>query len=212
MSAKSIERPTPLNQAFRAVRPAIVTATVFSLFINLLALVSPLYMLQVYDRVLTSRNEVTLFVITAIVVALFAVYAVLEAVRTQVLVRAGIKFDALLRGPTFLSVLDGTLKREPGGAQAFRDVDVVREFLTGAGLLTFCDAPWIPVFLVVSFMLHPYFGVLAIISGLIIFGLAVANDSATREPLKLATQAGISAQNDVGATLRNAEVLRAMGM
>ena len=212
MSAKPVERPTPLNRAFAHVRPAIMTATVFSLFINLLALVSPLYMLQVYDRVLGSRNVMTLVLITAIVIGLFVVYALLEALRTQVLVRAGIKFDAELRSPTFASVLENTLKRTPGGAQSFRDTDVVRDFLTGAGLLTFCDAPWIPVFLVVCFILHWYFGVLAIVSGLIIFGLAIANDSATREPLRLANQSGIAAQNDVGATVRNAEVLRAMGM
>jgi len=117
-----------------------------------------------------------------------------------------------LSAPTFRTVLDGTLLRRGGDAQAFRDMDGVREFITGAGLITFCDAPWIPVFLIVSFILHPFFGFLAIISGVVIFGLAVANDFATREPIQRATMSSIGAQNDVAATLRNSEVMRAMGM
>jgi PrtD family type I secretion system ABC transporter len=204
--------PTPLNHALNAMRPAIVTAVVFSLFINLLALVSPIYMLQVYDRVLNSRSEMTLLFITIIAVLLFVVYSALEALRTGVLVRAGIRFDGDVRGPIFKTVLDATLSRQGEGAQAFRDVDTVRGFMTGAGLIAFCDVPWIPVFVIVSFILHPFFGVLSIISGLLILGLAAANDAATRVPLQRATTAAIGAQNDVSTTLRNAEVMHAMGM
>lgn len=212
MFFNSTDKPTPLNQAILTVRPAIIVAVFFSMFINILALVSPIYMLQVYDRVLTSRNQLTLLFITLIVIFLFVVYAALEVLRTQVLVRGGIKFDSVLSAPTFRSVLDSTLLRKGGDAQAFRDMDGVREFMTGAGLITFCDAPWIPVFLVVSFILHPYFGILATVSGIVIFGLAVANDFATRAPIQQATLASIGAQNDVSATLRNSEVMRAMGM
>ncbi|WP_269715376.1 type I secretion system permease/ATPase [Caulobacter sp. NIBR2454] len=209
---KTIEKPTALNRAVDAAKPAIVTAVVFSFFINVLALVSPLYMLQVYDRVLTSRNEMTLLVLTLIVVFLFVIYGLLEALRTQVLVRGGLKFDSTVRDPVFGAVLNSTLKRKGMGPQSFRDMDQVRDFLTGAGLIAFCDAPWIPVFIIVAFVLHPFFGVLAIISGLIIFGLAIANDRVTNDPIKKANQAAISAQNDVGATLRNSEVMKAMGM
>ncbi len=212
MFFKSADKPTPLNQALLSVRPAILIAVFFSMFINILALVSPIYMLQVYDRVLTSRNQLTLLFITLIVIFLFVVYAALEVLRTQVLVRGGIKFDSTLSAPTFRSVLDSTLLRRGGDAQAFRDMDGVREFITGAGLITFCDAPWIPVFLVVSFVLHPYFGILATVSGLVILGLAIANDFVTRAPIQQATLASIGAQNDVSATLRNSEVMRAMGM
>jgi ATP-binding cassette subfamily C protein RsaD len=193
-------------------RPAIVVAIIFSLFINVLALVSPVYMLQVYDRVLSSRSEMTLLFITIIAVFLFLIYSILETLRTQVLVRAGIKFDGEVRGAVFKSVLDATLSRQGGGPQAFRDVDVVREFMTGAGLISFCDVPWIPVFVIVCFILHPFFGILAILAGLLILSLAVANDFSTRAPLQRATMAGIGAQNDASTTLRNAEVMHAMGM
>jgi PrtD family type I secretion system ABC transporter len=112
----------------------------------------------------------------------------------------------------FRSALAATIQRRPGGSQAFRDVDIVREFLTGAGLISFCDAPWTPVFIVIAFVLHPFFGILAIASCLIILGLAIGNDYATRAPLQQATIASISAQNDASATMRNSEVMQAMGM
>lgn len=209
---RSTQRPTPLNRALESARPAVMVATVFSLFINLLVLVSPIYMLQVYDRVLSSRNELTLLFITLIAVFLFLIWATLETLRTQVLVRAGIRFDSVLRGDIFKSALDATLARGPGGSEAFRDGDIVRDFLTGAGLISFCDVPWIPVFLVVAFVLHPFFGVLALVSGLLILGLAIANEYATRAPLNEATNAAIAAQTDANATLRNSEVMLAMGM
>jgi PrtD family type I secretion system ABC transporter len=212
MAAPQPAKPTALHRAVDALKPSIGTAVIFSFFINILALVSPLYMLQVYDRVLTSRNAMTLLFLTILCIVLFMVYGVLEALRTQVLVRGGLKFDATMRNPVFGAVLDSTLKRKGFGAQLFRDMDQVRDFMTGGGLISFCDAPWIPVFVIVSFMLHPYFGVLAIISGAVIFGLAVANDRATKDSLGKANLAAIAAQNDVSATLRNSEVMKAMGM
>nr|AAO73508.1 RsaD [Caulobacter vibrioides] len=204
-------KPTVLDQAVLVAKPAVITAMVFSFFINILALVSPLYMLQVYDRVLSSRNVATLVVLTLICIFLFIVYGLLEALRTQVLVRGGLKFDSAARDPIFKAVLDSTLTRRGGGGQAFRDMDQVREFMTG-GLIAFCDAPWTPVFIIVSWMLHPFFGILAIVSCIIIFGLAVMNDNATKNPVQMATMASIAAQNDAGSTLRNAEVMKAMGM
>lgn len=208
---RSGDKPTILDQAVLVARPAVITAMVFSFFINILALVSPLYMLQVYDRVLSSRNVSTLVVLTLICVFLFLVYGLLEALRTQVLVRGGLKFDSVARDPIFKAVLDSTLNRRGAGAQAFRDMDVVREFMTG-GLIAFCDAPWTPVFIIVSWILHPFFGILAIISCIVIFGLAVMNDGATKNPIQMATMASIAAQNDASSTLRNAEVMKAMGM
>lgn len=207
------EKATPLNEALQGMYPVLGMAVVFSFFINVLALVSPLFMLQVYDRVLTSRNVLTLVFLMLITLFLLGVYAVLEALRTQVLVRGGVRFDANLRERTYRSAFEVHLRRRGGNeAQAFRDMDSVREFMTGAGIVSFCDIPWIPVFIGVAFILHPYFGVLAILAGAVIFGLAVANDYVTRDALKRANSAGIAAQSDVSATLRNSEVMYAMGM
>jgi ATP-binding cassette subfamily C protein RsaD len=211
--ARTKEPVTPLNTALAAVRPAVVIAVIFSLFINILALVSPLYMLQIYDRVLSSRNTNTLIVLSLIVVFLLMVYAALEWCRTQILVRGGVRFDRELQKPLFGSVLTASLRGANNAeTQAFRDGDSVREFLTGPGLIAFCDAPWIPVFVAVSFVLHPLFGVLAIAGGLVIFALALANEFVTRRSLQQASVSSIAAQNDAAATMRNSEVMRAMGM
>lgn len=205
---------TPLNTALRAARPAILIAAFFSLFINVLALVSPLYMLQIYDRVLSSRNVWTLLFLTLIAVFLFIVYALLEGLRSRILVRGGIRFERRIREPIFTSVLSGVLGQHASSTevQAFRDVDSIREFLTGSGLIAFTDAPWVPVFVIACFLLHPVFGWLAIGAGVLIFLLAIANEYATKGALGQATKAAIGAQGNANATMRNAEVMRAMGM
>src|SRR5262249_38142971 len=210
----AVRNPTPLNDAVKAARAALVPAGVFSLFINLLALVSPLYMLQVYDRGLGSRNEWTLVFLTIIAVFLYLVYGSLEALRARVLVRGGARFENVLRSPLFEASFMATLGRRNGAgdSQAFRDGDTVREFLTGTAMLAFFDMPWVPLFVAASFLLHPVFGWLAIATGILTFIIAVANEYSTKGSLTRATHASISAHADVAATLRNSEVMRAMGM
>src|SRR5665213_2696253 len=207
------EGPNLLWDGIRAARPAFYTAVFFSLFINILAFVGPLYMLQIYDRVITSRNETTLIFITVIASAMLVVYAALEKVRSAVLVRAGLLFDAKTRSRLFEVVLHGTLKNPAGGhAGALRELDVIREFLTGSGLISFCDIPWVPVFVVACFMLHPLFGVIATLGAVLIFAFAVANEVLTRNHLKSASISSAHAGAYASATFRNSEVLMAMGM
>src|SRR5713226_3237940 len=147
----AVRSPTPLNDAVKAARAALVPTAIFSLFINLLALVSPLYMLQVYDRVLGSRNEWTLVFLTLIAVFLYLVYGSLEALRSRVLIRGGARFENVLRTPLFETTFSATLRRTAGTeAQPFRDADTVREFLTGHGMLGFFDMPWVPLFVAAS--------------------------------------------------------------
>ena len=165
-----------LSQAFRAGRGGFITALVFSFFINLLAFVGPLYMLQVYDRVIPSRNETTLIMITIIAAFLLVVFGVLERARSAVLIRVGAVFDATAKDKLFAAIAKGSL-RAPNqiGAQALRDLDSVREFMTGNGLISFCDAPWVPIFVAGCFILHPYFGYVALTGAIIIFLLALCN-------------------------------------
>ena len=205
---------TSLNHAVMAARSALIPAGIFSLFINALALVSPIYMLQVYDRVLGSRNTYTLLFLTLIAFFLYLVYGALEALRSRVLIRGGARFENVLRGPLFDSTFAATLGRKSGAgeSQPFRDADTVREFLTGTAILAFFDMPWVPLFMAAAFLLHPIFGWLAIGSGVIVFVIAVANEYWTKTSLNRATQASMAAHADASATLRNAEVMRAMGM
>ena len=202
-----------LQRAFRLARPAFVTAIVFSFFINLLVFVSPLYMLQIYDRVISSRNAYTLLMLTLVAAFLLVVYALLEKVRSAVLVRAGLLFDAETRSELFEKVLRGSL-RQPSIAHhtVLRDLDTVREFLTGSGLISFCDVPWVPIFVAGCFMLHPWYGWVALTGAILIFVFAYANELLTREQLKAAGHSANQAGGFAAATFRNVEVLHAMGM
>ena len=202
-----------LTRGIKAARPAFFSAILFSLFINVLAFVGPLYMLQIYDRVLSSRNFWTLIFLTLIAAFLLGVYAVLEKVRSAVLVRAGLLFDSKTRSELFENVLYGSLK-QPGLAHhtVLRELDIIREFLTGSGLISFCDAPWVPIFVAGCFILHPWFGWVSLSGAILIFAFAVANELLTRDQLKRANTSAGQAGNFAAATFRNAEVLHAMGM
>jgi ATP-binding cassette, subfamily C, bacterial len=208
-----LRRTTLLHEAIRGTRAGFASAIVFSLFINLLAFVGPLYMLQIYDRVITSRNVTTLIALTVIAAFLLIAFAFLEKVRSAVLVRLGLLFAARARGPLFNAVLRGTLLQPAGGhSQALRDLDTLREFLTGTGLISFCDAPWVPIFVIACFMLHPWYGFVATGGAVLIFALAMANELMTRNQLKTASVNSVMAASYASATFRNAEVLYAMGM
>jgi ATP-binding cassette, subfamily C, bacterial len=202
-----------LSEAFRGTRAGFFTAIFFSLFINILAFVGPLYMLQIYDRVITSRNIITLVALTVIAGFLLVVYASLEKIRSAILVRLGILFSATVRSRLFDAVLRGNLLQPGRGhTQALRDLDTIREFLTGTGLITFCDAPWVPIFVIGCFILHPWYGYVATLGAALIFGFAVINEFMTRKHLKAASQHNVVASSYATATFRNAEVLYAMGM
>jgi ATP-binding cassette subfamily C protein len=204
---------SPLSAGLRAMRPTVKSVIVFSMFINLLMFVSPLYMLQLYDRVLSSRSEGTLITLTIIAGILLATYGLLEMVRTRVLVRAGIMFDEVLVQPVYNAVHRAMLRQPSGGqVQALRDVESLREFLTGAGLIAFCDAPWFPIFVFGAFLLHPWYGWIAIAGSVVIWSLTLVNEILTRRDLNEAGSASIAASQHAATTFRNSEVLQAMGM
>jgi len=215
---RALSRPQPaatlaLSAGLRAIRPSLATAVVFSLFINILMFVAPLYMLQIYDRVLSTRSHSTLITITVIAALMLLVYAALETLRSHVLVRAGLLLDHSTASASFNAIHRGML-RQPGGnlVQGLRDVDMLREFLTGGGLIAFCDAPWFPVFVLAAFLLHPWFGWIAIVGSMVIWSLTLANELLTRKDLTAASTASIEAGQRATTTFRNVEVLQAMGM
>lgn len=204
---------TELQKALQKARGGFVATVVFSFFINLLLFVAPLYMLQVYDRVLTSRSTPTLVMLTIAAIGALVVLALVETVRSRILVRSGIQIDKELNGRVFSSVFQQTVHRPGGGfSQALRDLDSLREFLTGSGLLAFCDAPWVPLFIALGFMMHPWLGLVSLVGAIFIFILAVINNIVTQKVLKNAGAVSIQANNYVTSSLRNAEVLEAMGM
>ena len=202
-----------LKGALGSARGLFTSVGLFSLFINILLLVSPLYMLQVYDRVLTSRSHDTLVALTVLAIGLIALSAFLELVRSRILVRLSARLDAHLSETVFSALFRQRLRsRGASGTQPLRDLEAIRTFLTGTGLLAFFDSPWTPIFLTIIFLFHPILGVIALTGAAILFTLAVISEFATRGPLRKSGAQSVLAYDFADSTLRNAEAIRAMGM
>jgi len=185
----------------------------FSMAINILTLASPLYMMQVFDRVLTSRSIDTLVMLTLIVMLAIGVLTLIETIRTQMLSRIGHWLDDRLGPVVFSGALKAALRCEAApAAQGLRDLATLRGFLTGPGVAPLLDAPWAPIFVVALFALHPVFGLIGLCSALLLFTLALINEFATKRPLREANVGQSRTQQRAEAALRNAEVIRAMGM
>lgn len=212
----SVQRAAPASsvpvQALRLCLPHFVAAALFSGAMNLLYLATPLYLLQVYNRVLPSRSGPTLILLSTGLVIALAAMAMLDAVRARVLIRAGTRFDTALSAK-ILSVL--IQRRERGGhrhSEALRDLDQVRLALTGVGAQTVFDAPWTPVFLALLFVLHPALGWIALSAAVLLLGLALLADALARSPLAAANEANVRSYAFADEMLRNSEPLIAMGM
>ena len=210
---KNIHQKTELQKALMNVKQSFYSVGVFSFFINLLMLVPPLYMLQVYDRVVTSRSENTLIMLTLLVVVLFITMGFLEFIRSRILVRVGNRLDQDLNADLFASMFKKSIK-EPGqgGPQPISDMTSIRQFMTGNGPFAFFDAPWLPIYIAILFIFHVYFGIFAIFAALFLFGLAYWNEVSTKKILSEASNESIASSQYAGACIRNAEVVSAMGM
>jgi ATP-binding cassette, subfamily C, bacterial len=202
-----------LNAGLKSTAPAIATTIVFSFFINLLAFTSPLYMLQIYDRVIGSRSETTLLGITILVGYLLIVSALLEMLRSRVMFQASLAFDSKIAGAMFDATHSAGLHwPRLAQGQSLRDLDAVREFIAGPGIIALCDLLWMPIFIVACFALHPWFGALAIVGSILILALTVVSELVTTRPLGLASKSSASATQQAVSALRNSEVIQAMGM
>jgi ATP-binding cassette subfamily C exporter for protease/lipase len=207
------EKNSELDAALWSMRRIFIVAGVFSFFINALMLVPSLYMMQVYDRVLNSRNEMTLLMLSLITLGLYALLGGLEWVRSQLLVRASLQLDNQLNERVFGATFEASLRGAGGNpAQALADLNNLRQFLTGSGLFAFFDAPWAPIFLVVITLLHPWLGLFSLCGGLVLLALTWLTEKITQKPLAEASAAGLQASNFAGNNLKNAEVIEAMGM
>lgn len=197
----------------RDFRKVFFAAGAFSMVCNMLMLVPAIYMLQLYDRVLSSMNVSTLLMLTLIVVGLFIVLGFMEAIRSKTLIRLGNELDDRLNGRIFRATYESYLRQGNGNAQqALNDFTNIRQFTTGQGIIAFFDAPWTPIYLVILFLFHWQIGVLALIGALFLIALTFINEWSTSKHLgeanRIATRAGAQAASN----LRNAEVIESMGM
>jgi len=206
-------KKSELSAAIQSFKGTFITVCIFSFVINIILLVPPIYMLQIYDRVLTSRNQDTLVMLTVIMVLMYIGNGFLEWIRSQVLIRLGNQLDQRLSGKVFRAAFEKSLRFGSGNAsQYFSDLTNVRQFLTGQGLFSFFDSPWTFIFIAVIFFMHPLLGVFSIVSVIFLLGMAVLTELASRKPLAEANKLHNSASAYAGANLRNAEAIEAMGM
>ena len=208
--------PSPrseLAEVLFRLRRTFYALAAFSGVINVLMLTPAVYMLQVYDRALVSSNVTTLLMLTVLVVGLYVLMALLEVVRSSVLIRVGNRLDMMLNKRVFGAAFERNLRRAGGNpAQALQDLSQVRQFLTGNGLFAFFDAPWTPIFLLVITLVHPLLGLITLIGSILLIALAYLTEVSTRKPLAEANQSALASGAFANNNLRNAEVIEAMGM
>ena len=197
----------------KASRGVIISTWVFSCLVNVLMLTGSLFMLQVYDRVIPSSSIPTLVALSFIVLILYLYYGFLEYVRTRLLVRIGRRVEEALRSRVFDAVSFTALKKMGNvGGQPVSDLNTIRQFLGGQGPLAYLDMPWVPIYIVVVFLLHWVLGIVAVVSALIIAGLALLTESATREPMAKANTSMVKSTLLTEEARRNAEALYSLGM
>ena len=206
------EIKSDLQKALGLCRKSIATAGFFSLFINFLMLIPALYMLQLYDRVITSGSQSTLLMLTLVMILLLITMGLLEWVRGQILIRVGVRMELLLNERLFGLTFKQALVNGESGSQPLDDLTGLRTFLTNNGLFAFFDAPWLPIYIVVMFMFHEWFGWMAVGTAIILAGLALLNEKLTNKTMAEASNLSASGKELVNRNLRNAEVVESMGM
>jgi len=211
-TATNPQKDTPLGRALAACRFHFVSVGAFSGVANLLQLTVPLYMMLVFDRVLSSRSTDTLVFLTAIAIFALLVLAVLEGVRSLVMQRVSSWIELRAAPESFDRGLDAQLRGLPYRMEALRDLATCRAYLGSPGALAVYDVPWVPVYIAVIFLLHPLLGFLALAGAVLLFGLTLLSELVTSRLLREANIAAQRTQARTEAMARNAEVIDSMGM
>ena len=210
----NLDSSDPVTRGLHASARQLAGVAVFSGVVNLLTLSGSLYMLQVYDRVIPSRNVATLIGLSLIVLLAYLLQGYFDALRTRMLSRIGSLFDAGLQEPihTALATLPLRGARSMLAQQPLRDLDQIRAFLSSMGPTAFLDMPWMPIFLIVLFLFHPVIGITAVAGACAIIAMTILTERRSREAAKSAMESSAQRQVLADATRQNAEVIRALGM
>lgn len=213
MTARTKTEKGELLNVLLSFRKAFLALAIFSGVINILLLVPALYMLQIYDRVLMSRNQNTLLMLTIIMLIMYLFVGLLERVRSQIMIRIGNVMDNRLSGRVFSATFSRVVASGSGNSsQPFHDLTNVRQFLTSTGLFAFFDAPWTPIYIIAIFIIHPMLGVFSIGSAFFLSCMALLTELSSRNPLSEANKVYNSASSFAAVNFRNAEAIEAMGM
>lgn len=212
-NSKNTAQYPELAETFKGIKHYFIYAGLFSAAVNILMLTPILYMLQVYDRVVSSGSLSTLTMLTLLMVAMMLAMGGFEWVRSMILISASNRIDKDLRKRVFNATFKhALLSGGTGSSQPLSDLSSLRQFLTGNGLFAFFDAPWFPIYAGIMFLFHPLFGIVAILAGIVMVILAVINERVTTRKLKEANTQSSQLNAQVSGSLRNAEVIAAMGM
>lgn len=212
-SASEVSEKNELSACIFSCKKELWSIGFFSVIINLLMLAPSVYMLQVYDRVLSSGNKMTLFMLTVMVIWLFFSIGVVEWIRNILLIRMGAYLDTRINKRIFFSTFEGFLRQNTThSAQALNDLTLLRQFASGNALFAFFDAPWFPVYLLIIFLLHPWLGIMALAGAIILILLAWLNQRLTHEAMNQAGSISSAATLQANACLRRADAIAAMGM
>jgi PrtD family type I secretion system ABC transporter len=206
------KRSDEFRQLLQACKGYLVTAAIFSLAINLLYLAGPLFMLQVYDRVISSGSEITLLMLTIALLLAYLSLAGLDAVRARVLTRTSIRLDQTMAPRVMTAIIDRSASAGGARSQLLRDFDTFRQFITGSGIHAIFDLPWAPIYIAVIFVLHPLLGAFALGCAITLVVMALLNEWMVKPPLAESSEAAARSYNFTEMSLRNTEVVRAMGM
>ncbi|MGC0371683.1 MAG: hypothetical protein DGJ47_000382 [Rickettsiaceae bacterium] len=209
----TLPEPNIIKKALAKCKATFQIVFIFAFFINLLMLVTPLYSLQVLDRVLGSGNLNTLFMLSVIIAAVYFANTLLQIARSFTLIKVGEWLDNHLSPIIFgHSITASATKRNPAASQLLRDFQTLKTFLTSTGINTLFDAPWSIVYITILFLIHPYIGFITIVGAVIIVSFAFFNAVATNRTLGEATELSVKAMSQAEIANRNAEAVEAMGM
>lgn len=207
-----IRRLDVLAGALEACRSHIVTAAVFSLAINVLHLAAPLYMMQVYDRVMASGSKMTLAMLSLLMLVAFGAQAGLDRARAGVLAAASARLDRLLAGRAYMAMMNAVVRSGKDQQSALRDLDACRQFVSGPGMTAILDMPWMPLYVFITFALHWAIGLFTLLCASALVALAVLSELRLRPLAREAQTSGGAAYAWAEASLRNAHVVHAMAM
>jgi ATP-binding cassette subfamily C exporter for protease/lipase len=204
--------PSPLVKTLLETRSAWVAVFVFSMTINILMLAPTIYMMQVSDRVMTSRNMTTLVMLSLLALAIFAIMGTLEWARSRVMIRLGVRLDRRLGARLLALSHRFEVEKIADGRRLLSDLMQVRTFLTGYAIFAVLDAPWVPIFIVVTVLLHPTLAVVVLGGAIVMVILTFITERAVRDPLADSNNSAAETAQFVATNMRHGEIIEAMGM
>ena len=206
------QKKSTVKEAWSKLRGGFVAIAVFSMILNLLMLAGPLYMLQVYDRVLTSQNMETLLALSILLAGVFLVTGLLDLVRARILSRLAARFELSIGAAVLQSAIRRRVQGKSASGNPAADVSGLRDFIAGPTLIAFFDAPWIPFYLCVLYVLHPLLGVLGLAGAVLLTVMALINNARAADVMQEAGHARARSDSLFTSSEQNAELVHAMGM